>query len=182
MTGVAWAATTLVGAVALLALCLVLVLARRVRDLTAQVARLDQPMLPDLPPLGPLPDFAATTTRGDMLTAGDLSGPDQLLLFLYGSCESCHDNLSKTVTALDGIPTRPVAVVVGRPDTRAALTAGLEPVAHVIEEYDMSGLANLFHVTGFPSYVRVRDGVMVQAAHGLDELRQRAEADLEVAA
>jgi hypothetical protein len=182
MTGVAWAATTLVAAVALLALGLVVVLARRVRDLTAQVAKLDQPMLPDLPPLGPLPDFAVSTTSGHALTAADLSGPDQLLLFLYGSCDSCHDNLPKTVEALQGAPARPVAVVIGRPDTRAALTAGLEPVAHVIEEYDMSGLANLFHVTGFPSYVRVRDGVMVQAAHGLEELRRDVDAGLEVAA
>jgi hypothetical protein len=176
MTGVAWAALTLIGVVAVLALGLVLVLARRLRDLTVQVAKLDQPMLPDLPPLGPLPDFSATTTSGHTLTSADLSGPDQLLLFVYGSCESCHDNLPNTVEALTTVATRPVAVVIGRPDTRAALTAGLEPVAHVIEEYDMSGLANLFHVTGFPSYVRVRDGVMVQAAHGLDELRQPAEA------
>lgn len=175
MTGVAWAATTLVGTVAVVALALVLVLARRLRDLEAKVATLDQPMLPDLPPLGLLPEFSARTTSGQTLTTADLSGPDQLLLFLYGSCESCHDNLPKTVAALSGLDTRAVAVVIGRPDTRAALTAGLSPVAHVIEEYDMSGLANLFRVSGFPSYLHARDGVLVKAAHSLDELRRPAE-------
>lgn len=171
MTGIAWAAMTLIGAVAVLALALVLVLARRLRDLSAQVATLDQPMLPDLPPLGPLPDFVATTTTGQTLTGADLTGPDQLLLFLYGSCDSCHDNLPKTVAALAEAEVRPVAVVIGRPDTRAALTAGLTPVAHVIEEYDMSGLANLFHVTGFPSYLRIEAGEIVAAGHGINEIR-----------
>jgi hypothetical protein len=163
---------TLVGAVAALALGLVLVLARRVRDLTDQVAKLDQPFLPDLPPLGPLPDFVATTVAGQTLTPADLAGPDQLLLFLYGSCDSCHDNLPQTVAALAEVRVKPVAVVIGRPDTRVALTAGLAPVAHVIEEYDMSGLANLFRVTGFPSYLRVEAGEIVAAGHGLTEVRQ----------
>jgi hypothetical protein len=174
MTAVAWAAMTLISAVAVLALALVLVVARRLRDLTAQLAKLDQPFLPDLPPLGPVPDFTATTTAGLRLTSADLAGPDQLLLFLYGSCESCHDNLPQTVAALADAEVRPVAVVVGRPDLRAALTAGLAPVAHVIEEYDMSGLANLFRVTGFPSYLRIETGEIVAVGHGLAEVRQRA--------
>jgi hypothetical protein len=171
MTGLAWAALSLVGLVAVLALTLVLVLARRLRDLTAQVAKLDQPFLPDLPPLGPVPDFIATTISGEPISSADLEGPEQLLLFLYGSCESCHDTLPQTVSALADLETRPVAVVIGRPDTRAALAAGLAPVAHVIEEYDMSGLANLFHVTGFPSYLRVEAGEIVAAGHGLNEVR-----------
>ncbi len=177
MTGVGWAAIGLVGGVAGLAFALVLVLARRLRDLTDRVARLDIPFFPDLPDPGPVPPVEATTTAGQRITAETFAGADRVVAFLSGSCDSCHEILPhlRAELATGSAGAGPLVIAVGRPELTRSIVETLAPVADVVEEIDMSGLTLRFGVRGFPSFLLIGDGEIKAAAHSIGELELSGE-------
>ncbi len=168
MIGYLWAAVTVTGVTAAVALGLVLLLGRRLRELRDMLDTSGMPLGPDLPEPGrAVPAFDATTTSGDRITQADLDGPDVVVLFLMESCASC-------VSLITGLRERPVhegplpiAVLVSDGPERDRLVGELEPVARVINQPDGERLAADFGVHGFPAVLLVGAGVIRSASHRL---------------
>jgi hypothetical protein len=166
---VALTATVAVGA-----MVLALLLARRLRLLQERVEQLMAPFEADLPELGsPVPEFVVATSVGGQVSTEDLAGPDVLLLFLTVSCSACQNLLASLPRAVANTlrGQQPIAVVVGEPVERAPLVTELEGLAQVVEQSYNDGLARRFGVRGFPAVLVAGGGTIRQAAHDLDEVR-----------
>jgi hypothetical protein len=168
MIAALWAALFLVALIAVTSFGLVLILARRLRKVTAKV----NAVLPDeesrLPSAGtPVPQFQARTADGAEVTQEELNGPDRVIAFLTTDCGSCHDQLP---ALRDGYPEEwrtPLVVVIGAPAERTAMVQSLNGRAIVVEEEGRGPLASAFEIHEFPGILLVQDGYVRASGHGL---------------
>ena len=169
-----WAATVLSTVVAVFSLILTLAMARRVRALVSHVYR----FLPitegdGLPyPGTPLPAFAATAASGEQITPESFSGPQRLLVFLTTGCSSCTDQIP-LIQQLH-LPERPVVVVIGEDEKRAAMAAQLTEVAEVLTEDEEGALATAMELREFPAAMVIGQGVVHVASHDVKTALARA--------
>jgi hypothetical protein len=173
-----WPATAVTGVLAVAAICLGLLLARRFRELRAALLaagvlreRRARPRPPQgrwLPaPDTPVPaDVVAVCTDGSVLSREEFLGPDVVIAFLAASCPPCTAALPGLRTALAGISTpRPVVVLIGPPADCADYEVLLSPLARVVQDGDAKtgGLAPLFGVRSYPAVLIVGGGVVRKA-------------------
>ena len=155
------AAVVLVGVVAVVALLLVIVLARRIRDLGSPVGGLEHGPLPaayDLAAGSRPSDFRVATLSGGTVSLDGLSGDWALVGLFLAGCTPCNRQLPAFVElakAMPGGPGQVVAVLSGRPDKTAEYAARLDGVASVVLESpraDDGTVSHSFAVSGWPSF------------------------------
>lgn len=176
MIALLWAALASTALVAAAAFGLVLVLARRLRNLTERVS-LFLPISPgSLPDPGtPAPEFAATAADGTPVTHADLAGEDRIVVFLSTDCASCKDQVP-AIAALDPDRwRRPFVVVVGPADERRTMVAALDAHAIVVGEDSDGAVRESFEIEEYPAVLLMREGVVNTAAHGLAKVLEAAE-------
>jgi hypothetical protein len=175
-----WPATVLAGALALAALLLGLVLARRYREL--RTALLAAGVLRDRPRPGPPPpgswlpapgtpvpvDVSAVCTDGSVLSEEYFAGPDVVVVFLSARCAPCRAALPALRQVFAGVAPagpRPVVVLIGPPSECADYEAQLAPPARVVldGEAKTGGLTPRFGVRGYPAVLVVGRGVVRKA-------------------
>ena len=161
-----WAALIVVALIAVLAFALVMVLARRLRAVTERVNMFLPASDGGLPHPGtPVPEFTSTSTEGAAVGAADFAGATRVMALLTTECASCHDQVP-AIRGIDDGP-RPIVVVIGRPEQRAAMVASLGGRPVVLEEEDGGPIATAFDVSEFPAVMLVDDGVIRAAGHGV---------------
>jgi hypothetical protein len=160
-----WVATVVSTLVAVFSLILTVALARRVRTLVSHVYRFLPPTEGDgLPyPGTPLPAFSVTATSGRHITPDSFSPAQRLLVLLTTGCSSCTDQIP-VLQQLE-LPERPVVVVIGEQDKRAAMAARLADVAEVVLEDDDGPMATALRVREFPAALVIGRGVITVASH-----------------
>lgn len=163
-----WVGFALAMIVAMAAFLLLLVLARRVRDVEERVAVFFPSTADGLPSVGtPVPDVSAASTDGKIVGRTELSGPNQILAFLTTECAVCREQ----VWVLRGVATagwpRPVVTIAGPPDDRQEMVNALKECTIVIEEITGGPVATAFGVSDFPAILLAEDGVITTASHGM---------------
>jgi len=159
----------LVALVALAAFGLVLVLARRLRDVTERVNKflpVSDGGLPD--PGTPVPEFAAATADGTAVSHADLAGPTRLFAMLTTDCSSCHDQVPALRDLAPDHGIRPIVLVIGPAEQRTEMAESLAGHAVIIEEAEGGPIAEAFEIHEFPAVLAVSDGVIRMAGHGLN--------------
>jgi thiol-disulfide isomerase/thioredoxin len=165
------AALVLVGTVATADLLLTVGVVRRLRELGAEAAAARAGGgggESALPPGTPVGEFAATDVDGRPVTRPGAG----LVGFLSPDCTPCKEQLPAFVRYATERPDV-LAVVVGAPAEAANTVEALRPVATVVVEPPEGPLQQAFGVVGYPTFVLVRDGVMVTADHTLQPVAGR---------
>lgn len=159
-------ATALVGVLAAVNLLFTFGVIRRLREHTAELAKLrsggagrDDSAVA-LPAGSRIGDFLAESVDGHPVTLDSL-GSRPLVGFFSPSCSPCKERLPGFVAhaasrpgGRDGI----LAVIAGSPDEAAALLEQLRPVATVVVEPDRGPVQQAFAVDGFPAFVLAEGG------------------------
>jgi len=167
MTTVLWAALVVVALVAASAFGLVMVLARRLRSVEERVNLFLPKSDLTLPSPGtPIPPFAATAVDGTRVSAAQFAGPDRIIAMLTTGCAACHDQIPALTAVDQSVWGRPVVIVIGSPDARAAMVSALAEHVTVLEEEDAGPLSTAFDVHEFPAVMAVSNGVINVAEHG----------------
>ncbi|MFI7639619.1 TlpA family protein disulfide reductase [Nonomuraea sp. NPDC049400] len=143
------AAVVLVGLLGLANLLLLIGVIRRLRKLQAA-----PPMMQEgLAPGERIPDFAATTTDGEPISASFLEG-SALVGFFSPSCQPCRELLPKFIEWAERISDPVLAIVVAGPqDDPAAYIARLAKVARVVQEEPQGPVQQVFKVSGYPTVI-----------------------------
>lgn len=155
------AAVALVGVVAIVALLLVIALARRIRELGAPAGSLQPDQMPaayEMQVGSRPPDFRVDTLSGGTVSLDGLSGDRALVGFFLAGCTPCNRQLPTFVelakTILGG-PDQVVAVLSGMPDKTSEYAARLDGVASIVLESpraDEGTISRAFSVSGWPSF------------------------------
>jgi thiol-disulfide isomerase/thioredoxin len=159
------AAVVLVGLLGLANLLLLFGVIRRLRKMAAQPS----PMMDDGPALGEkLPEFAATTTDGEPISAELLGGPALIGLF-SPDCGPCRELLPTFIERAGRMSEQVLAVVVAGSDEEAATdVARLAKVARVVREQPMGAIQTALKVNGYPTVIATdATGVVVSSDAGL---------------
>jgi hypothetical protein len=160
-------ALVVVGLIAVLALALVLVLARRLRTLQERVNAFLPQIERGLPEAGtPLPAFTATTVTGGAVSQAELAEGERLVALLTTDCGSCLDQIG-ALQQIDRDRYRPFVVVIGAAEKRNPMVAALAEHATVVEENEHGPLAKAWDVHEFPAVLLLRDGYVQAAGHGV---------------
>src|SRR5262245_16069380 len=168
MTAFLGAVLALVGAVALTNLVLTMAIIRRLRLIEDRAAQGSTPPA-GLPRIGAAPtEFALTTTGGATITAKDVSTGTRTVLFLSTGCQPCTELAATLARDPALVDAGMAAVVTGMPDDPATqeFLAGLPPALPVGVETDYA-ISRAFSVTGYPTVLRLEDGVITAAEHSL---------------
>jgi thiol-disulfide isomerase/thioredoxin len=165
------AAVVLLTVVTAVHLLLTFALIRRVRELQENGAK--APAMDDgVPGVGMrIGDFTTELLDGRTFATADLAGGDTLVGFFAAGCGPCKPVVADLV---ENPPAeRFVAFVdAGDGEEGAALIAKLEAVAEVAAMPWDSPVAGAFAHQGFPTLVRVSDGVVADAGHTRASLRE----------
>ena len=169
MTTVLIAILIPVGVLCLLNLALSLAVIRRLREHSDKLAALGGIFVgrdSGLAPGAAVPGLAAVTHDGAELPVDALAAGDRLLAFVSASCAACREHLPGFVAAAAAHgPDGTVVVVTGDPDRGADLVRMAAGAARVVVEADDGPWTSGYHITTFPTFFRLRDGVV--AAKGL---------------
>jgi hypothetical protein len=146
-------------------LALVLAVIRQLRVHTSALAALGQRAVePDsgLAPGTPVPPLAATTEDGVELSPDTLGSGEKVLAFVSATCAGCREHLPGFVTAARVAypPDDVVVVVSGDRPLGDDLVGAARGVAHVLVEPDDGRWTTGFGIRAFPTFVRVRGGVV----------------------
>lgn len=161
-------ALTIVAVVALAAFALVLVLARRLREVTERVNMFLPVSAGTLPlPGTPVPEFDAVSTAGERVTRSAFVGVERIFAVLSTGCSACDEQIQELLKYGADLASRPIVLVAGPPRDRAAVVARLAGGALVIEEPDRGPVAEAFEISEFPAVLLIRDGYIQQAEHRL---------------
>jgi hypothetical protein len=167
------AAVVLVGLLCTVDLILTFAVIRRLRE---QAVRLSE--IPPSPPRflsagSQLPEFAAASTAGDVLTRDFFAGPTLVGLFTT-NCEACHKQLPVFLAEIEDRrypPERVFALVASAGGDPAEVLAQLDGRATVLTEEVGGVVTQAFSVLGFPSfYIVDRGGVIVGGAGSVRDL------------
>src|SRR5205823_3116205 len=91
---------------------------------------------------------------------------DRLLAFVSATCTACREHLPRFVTAASAHGgDRAVVIVVGDPARGADLVRMAAGAARVVVEADDGPWTTAYDISTFPTFFRLRDGVV--AAKGL---------------
>ncbi len=147
------------------------VLARRIRDITARVDKylsVSDGGLPD--PGTPIPEFSATSVDGVPVSKDDLSGANRVFAMLSTDCAACHDQLPALRDLGPTQSSQPIVVVVGAPERRSAMVSALAGNTIVVEEPDDGPIADAFEIQEFPAVLVAGNGVVRASGHGLSDV------------
>ena len=157
-----------VALVALSAFGLLLILARRLRDLEERVNLIvtyDPGTLPD--PGTPLPPFEATTTDGRPVSDRDFAVGERIFALLSTGCGECITAAAEFRQHAGSLAAQPVVGVIGPPEDRVPILALLEDHVRVLAEDALDPVAEALQIRDYPSVLLVRDGVIEFAEHAL---------------
>jgi hypothetical protein len=151
------ALVVILGVLALANLLLTVAVARRLRTHTDTLAGLTGAATPDsgLPPGTAVPRLRAVAHDGAEIGTGEA----ELLAFVAASCAACRTHLPGLLAAAGRSPV--TVVVSGDPAAGTDLVRLAEPVARVLTEAGDGPWALAFGVQVFPTFLRLRDGVVV---------------------
>jgi hypothetical protein len=174
--GVLAVAVALTALIALAALGLGLLLARRYRELHQAVRDFQSSAGPQgvperVPDPGtPVAPFMAQSTDGTAITESAFVGAETLVAFLLGGCSPCKESIPELIERAAEPGPRPVVVVSGKPGERAGYVASLAGAVTIVEEDLFGGATEAFGVNSFPTFLVVGDGVVKRAATRLSDL------------
>jgi hypothetical protein len=157
-----------VALVALSAFGLLLILARRLRNLEERVNLIvtyDPGTLPD--PGTPLPPFEAITTDGRPVSDRDFAVGERIFALLSTGCGDCITAAAEFRQHAGTLSAPPVVGVIGPPEDRAPIMALLEDHVQVLAETTLDPVAEALQIRDYPSVLLVRDGVIEFAEHAL---------------
>ncbi len=144
-------ALVFVGALTLVNMVLLLLVARRVRQLREGAA--GPARLPWLAPGTRVPDFETMTVDGGQVSLADLRGGRSLVGLFSTGCEPCRDQVplfAGLVEAGDG-PGQALAVVVGPAEEAAEFVAHFDGKLPVAREGGHGPTATAFSARAFPA-------------------------------
>ncbi|TDD21523.1 TlpA family protein disulfide reductase [Nonomuraea diastatica] len=145
------AAVVLVGLLSMVNLLLTVGVIRRLRQ---QAVRqdFDEPMTRGgLAPGERIPEFAATTTKGEPIS-GELLGGPAMVGFFSAGCRPCKDLLPLFVERARQTPDAVLAVVTaGSDEDPAPYVEQLAQVASVVSEEPQGPVQSAFKVAGYPT-------------------------------
>jgi hypothetical protein len=158
-----------VGVLCVVNLAFSLAVIRRLREHSESLAELRRMIVASDSGLAPgttVPRLAATTEDGVELRSEAWWSGERLVAFVSSSCAACRDHLPEFVAAAsqhdrDGA----VVVVAGDREQGGDLVRMADGAAHVVVEPDFGPWTTGFDIHTFPTFLRVRDGVV--AARGL---------------
>jgi len=162
--------------VAIAAFSLLLVLARRLRNLEERIGAFFIVPEGGLPAPGtPVPEFVGTSCDGLKIDTIGVSGPNQILAFLTTECAVCREQVYVLRGAAAIREPKPLVVVAGPPDDRAEMVGALRGFTNVMEEPMNGPLATVFGVQEFPAILLYSDGVLHIASHGMAAVLESAQ-------
>ncbi|MDG6106785.1 hypothetical protein Daura_29480 [Dactylosporangium aurantiacum] len=157
-------AVLLLTALTVFNLVVVLGVVRRLRAYENRLGDLAEP-----PPVAtvrigePVADFVASTVDGQAVGRDSITGRT-LVGFFSPDCPACHERLGDFRTAAVGHPGDVLAVVVDDGgDTGPVVGAFAGTGVAVVVEDPEGPVARAFGVRGFPAFVLVRDGGVVES-------------------
>jgi len=156
-----------VGVFSLLNLLLVLLVARRLRQVAAAMPP-SRPR-PWLAPGTRVPDFETPTIDGETIALSQLRGKPSIVAFFSVGCEPCREQVPLFAMFVSGeqAPDSAVAVIVGGPDSYG-FTKQLAGKAVLVNESQGGPLGQAFHATAFPAlYLLDEEGVVTASGPGM---------------
>ena len=157
-----------VALVALSAFGLLLILARRLRDLEERVNLFLPVSFDALPEPGtPLPPFEATTTDGQSISERDFADGERIFALLTSGCGDCVSAAAELRHHAGSLRTPPVVGVIGPPEDRAPIVAQLEGHLPVMTETTLGPVATALQIRDFPTVLLIRDGQITFADHAV---------------
>jgi thiol-disulfide isomerase/thioredoxin len=164
-------AVALIGALCLINLLLTLAVVRRLRQHGEQLTgrRTTDPAMSPYLPLGtPVPEFAATTLAGEVVSLGDLTGARSIVAFLAVNCPPCRMQLREIAEFAQSFPggARRVLVVVSAAslDRAGDYIEELTGKAAIVVERMTGPTGQAFAVSAFPAIYALDERGHVQAA------------------
>lgn len=142
---------------------------RRLREHTAQLAAVgDDVGQVALPAGSHVSNFAALSTDGHELNSAMLS-EDTVVAFFSPQCPACKERLPHFTAYASKVEdeVRTVAVAVGTSEATRALVGQLGTVTSVVVEPDRGPMQQAFGVSGYPAFLRVRDGLVLASGYEL---------------
>jgi len=152
-------------------LLLTFALIGRLRALQEAVSQLPAARDPALPQPGdPVGPFQATTQGGESVSDSALRAGVTLVGFFTPGCRPCTTVREQLLASPPAVPM--LAFVEGGPEDEASrtLAAALGQVARVAYMAEDDSVAKAFRQAGYPTLVRVEDGVVAAAGHHLHEV------------
>ena len=145
-------------------LVVVLGVVRRLRTYENRLGDLAEPPPVSTATLGePVADFAASTVDGRTVGRDSLTGRT-LVGFFSPDCPACHERLGDFRTAAVRHPGDVLAVVVDDGGDTAPVVGAFSGTGVAVVVEDPEGpVASAFGVRGFPAFVLVRDGGVVES-------------------
>ncbi|MFC7549034.1 TlpA disulfide reductase family protein [Plantactinospora sp. GCM10030261] len=174
------ATVALVGLIAVVNLLLTIGVVRRLREQTTELADLrSRPPMGDaattLPAGANVAPFEASAVDGRTVTLASL-GERPLIGFLSPSCKPCAERLPGFVRHAAERPggrDSVLAVIAGTPEASADYIEQLSAVATVVVEPDLGPVQQAFGVTGYPSFLLIRDGEVDATDYDLGPIVER---------
>jgi hypothetical protein len=171
-----------VGLLTVLTLLNLFVLLGVIRRLRTMAAATADPMPEILPTIGArVGSFALTSTDGAAVTDADLAGGQSVVLLMSPSCTPCQDTATRLAEHRDELPDRTLILLRAEPDDPDldSMLATLAGVGTIATFDDAAGLEDVFGSRGYPTAMRIEDGVIAAASHKYAEVlpdRQAAHA------
>jgi len=171
MTAVLIATIIIVGLIALVDLVLTYGLIRRVNSIQAAPHSIDNGLVPVVGHR--IGDFVAGTTDNREITERQFKGPETFAVFVMVGCGPCH-RLAEELSQMTP-PESPLLLFIASSrggDEEAARIAAQVPFARAICVIDSTGaVTEAFGVSGFPTVIRVGEGVVRATGLSLDSVR-----------
>jgi hypothetical protein len=177
VTAVALTAALVALAVSVLALLIVVGLARRLRagGLALTPAGASAPAF--LPPTGiGVPEFQFIDADGAPVSSARLASGRHAMAFVSSACDACRDSLPEFLGLADTVGAdHSLAVFTDDGEDRGAAAAMLNQLRRrstVLVEGTDREVGHLFSVVSFPTYVGVEDGIVQLSSHRIADLVQ----------
>ncbi|WP_037318205.1 hypothetical protein [Amycolatopsis orientalis] len=169
-------AVALVGILCLLDLVLTLGVIRRLRDHTARLTALQSaPGETAIAEPGELvAPFTASTVDGTVMSSDDLAGAN-LVAFFSPDCPACEQELAPFVEYTRTFPGGPerTLIVITSETGGAKYHSALSGLGRIVTEPELTGpVQKAFKTRGYPAFVVVVDGSVMQASHTVADLPQ----------
>jgi len=163
-----------VALVALSAFGLLLILARRLRDLEERVNMFLPAAVGMLPTPGtPVAEFEAVATDGRPVSHRDFAEGERILALLTTGCGDCITAAAEFRQHAGSLNPPPVVGVIGPVEDRAPIVAQLEGSVQVLEEAAFGPVATALEINEFPAVLLIRDGQIQFADHAVEPVLAR---------